>query len=148
MKKIFILDTNVILHDSGCVHQFKDNDIYIPITVIEELDKFKKGNNVINCNARDFLRTLDALSSDKMFDGGVPIENGNGAISICLDEPIDELVKKNFTEITPDIKILNIAYTVAKKHQFQNVIFVTKDVNLRLRARSIGLKTEKLSLLS
>jgi PhoH-like ATPase len=142
MKKIFILDTNVILHDSGCVHQFKDNDIYIPITVIEELDKFKKGNNVINCNARDFLRTLDALSSDKMFDGGVPIENGKGAISICLDEPLDELIKKNFTEITPDIKILNIAYTVAKKHRFQNVIFVTKDVNLRLRARSIGLKTE------
>jgi PhoH-like ATPase len=142
MKKIFILDTNVILHDSGCVHQFKDNDIYIPITVIEELDKFKKGNNVINCNARDFLRTLDALSSDKMFDGGVPIENGKGAISICLDEPLDDLIKKNFTEITPDIKILNIAYTVAKKHRFQNVIFVTKDVNLRLRARSIGLKTE------
>jgi PhoH-like ATPase len=142
MKKIFILDTNVILHDSGCVHQFKDNDIYIPITVIEELDKFKKGNNVINCNARDFLRTLDALSSEKMFDGGVPIEDGKGAISICLDVPLDELVKKNFTEITSDIKILNIAYTVAKKHQFQNVIFVTKDVNLRLRARSIGLKTE------
>ena len=142
MKKIFILDTNVILHDSGCVHQFKDNDIYIPITVIEELDKFKKGNNVINCNARDFLRTLDALSSDKMFDGGVPIEDGRGAITICLDEPLDELIKKNFTEITPDIKILNIAYTVAKKHRFQNVIFVTKDVNLRLRARSIGLKTE------
>jgi len=142
MKKIFILDTNVILHDSGCVHQFKDNDIYIPITVIEELDKFKKGNNVINCNARDFLRTLDSLSSDKMFDGGVPIEHGKGAITICLDEPLDELIKKNFTEITPDIKILNIAYTVAKKHRFQNVIFVTKDVNLRLRARSIGLKTE------
>ncbi|MEX1298258.1 MAG: PhoH family protein [Desulfotignum sp.] len=142
MKKIFILDTNVILHDSGCVHQFKDNEIYIPITVIEELDKFKKGNNVINCNARDFLRTLDALSSDKMFDGGVPIEDGNGAISICLDEPLDDLIKKNFTEITPDIKILNIAYAVAKKHRFHNVIFVTKDVNLRLRARSIGLKTE------
>ncbi len=142
MKKIFILDTNVILHDSGCVHQFKDNDICIPITVIEELDKFKKGNNIINCNARDFLRTLDALSSEKMFDKGVPVANGKGAISICLDVALDEVIKNNFTEITSDIKILNIAYTVAKKHQFQNVIFVTKDVNLRLRARSIGLKTE------
>jgi PhoH-like ATPase len=78
MKKIFVLDTNVILHDSSCIHQFKDNDIYIPIMVIEELDKFKKGNNVINCNARDFLRSLDALSSDRMFDGGVPVENGTG----------------------------------------------------------------------
>lgn len=142
MKKIFILDTNVILHDSGCVHQFKDNDICIPITVIEELDKFKKGNNIINCNARDFLRTLDALSSEKMFDKGVPVANGKGAISICLDMALDEVIKNNFTEITSDIKILNIAYAVAKKHRFQNVIFVTKDVNLRLRARSIGLKTE------
>jgi PhoH-like ATPase len=142
MKKIFILDTNVILHDSGCVHQFKDNDICIPITVIEELDKFKKGNNIINCNARDFLRTLDALSSEKMFEKGVPVANGKGSISICLDMALDEVIINNFTEITSDIKILNIAYMVAKKHQFKNVIFVTKDVNLRLRARSIGLKTE------
>ncbi len=142
MKKIFVLDTNVILHDSACIHQFKDNDIYIPITVIEELDKFKKGNSVINCHARDFLRSLDALSSDSILNGGVPIDNGEGKICIRLDAPLDEVVKKNFNEITPDIKILNIAYTVAKKRKFKHVIFVTKDVNLRLRARSIGLKTE------
>jgi len=142
MKKIFILDTNVILHDSSCIHQFKDNDIYIPITVIEELDKFKKGNNVINCNARDFLRTLDALSSDKMLNGGVPIDSGKGSIAIRLDTPLNPLIKENFNEITPDIRILNIAYAIAKKKKFKHVIFVTKDVNLRLKARSIGLKTE------
>ncbi len=142
MKKIFILDTNVILHDSGCIHQFKDNDIYIPITVIEELDKFKKGNNVINCNARDFLRTLDALSSDKMLNGGVSIDDGKGSISIRLDTDLDPIVRENFYDITPDIRILNIAYSIAKKNEFRNVIFVTKDVNLRLKARSIGLITE------
>ncbi|MBU8848286.1 MAG: PhoH family protein [Desulfobacterales bacterium] len=142
MKKIFILDTNVILHDSSCLHQFKDNDIYIPITVIEELDKFKKGNNVINCNARDFLRSLDVLSSDKILNGGVPIDNGEGKISILLETPLDKKIKKNFNEITSDIRILNTAYSITKKHDFKNVIFVTKDVNLRLRARSIGLKTE------
>ncbi len=101
MKKIFILDTNVILHDSGCIHQFKDNDIYVPITVIEELDKFKKGNNVINCNARDFLRTLDALSSDKMLNGGVPIDNGEGSISIRLDTELDPIIKENFYDDHP-----------------------------------------------
>ena len=142
MKKKFILDTNVILHDSGCIHQFKDNSICIPITVIEELDKFKKGNHVINCNARDFLRTLDALSSDRMLNGGAPIENGEGTISILLDTPMDEKVRNNFNGVTPDVRILNIAYCHAKAHDFNQVVLVTKDVNLRLRARSIGLKTE------
>jgi PhoH-like ATPase len=142
MKKIFILDTNVILHDSACIHQFKDNDISIPITVIEELDKFKKGNGVINCNARDFLRTLDALSSDKILNGGVPIDNGEGKISIALETPLSDKIKANFNMITPDIRILNIAYGIALNNDFKHVIFVTKDVNLRLRARSIGLTTE------
>jgi len=142
MKKKFILDTNVILHDSGCIHQFKDNNICIPITVIEELDRFKKGNNVINCNARDFLRTLDALSSDMMLNGGAPIENGEGTISILLDTPMDEKIKSNFNDITSDVRIINIAYCHAKAHDFTNVVLVTKDVNLRIRARSIGLKTE------
>lgn len=142
MKKRFILDTNVILHDSSCIHQFKDNNICIPITVIEELDKFKKGNRVINCNARDFLRSLDTLSSDKMLNGGAPIDNGESTISILLEMPMDEKVKKNFTSVTPDVRILNIAYCHAQKHGFNQVVLVSKDVNLRLRARSIGLKTE------
>ena len=142
MKKNFILDTNVILHDSGCIHQFKDNHVFIPITVIEELDKFKKGNDVINCNARDFLRTLDALSGDRILNGGAQIDSGEGKISILLEVPLDEKIRENFNVVTPDVRILNIAYTLAKKHDFTNVVFVTKDVNLRLRARSIGLKTE------
>jgi PhoH-like ATPase len=142
VKKNFILDTNVILHDSGCIHQFKDNHVFIPITVIEELDKFKKGNDVINCNARDFLRTLDALSGDMILNGGAQIDSGEGKISILLEVPLDEKIHENFNVITPDVRILNIAYTLAKKHDFTNVVFVTKDVNLRLRARSIGLKTE------
>jgi PhoH-like ATPase len=142
VKKKFILDTNVILHDSGCIHQFKDNHIFIPITVIEELDKFKKGNDVINCNARDFLRTLDALSGDMILNGGAQIDSGEGKISILLEVPLDEKIRENFNVVTPDVRILNIAYTLAKKHDFTNVVFVTKDVNLRLRARSIGLKTE------
>ena len=142
MGKIFILDTNVILHDSSCIHQFKDNKILIPITVIEELDKFKKGNGVIHCNARDFLRSLDALSTDKMLNGGVKLDSGEGSISIALDVPLARKIRENFTEITPDIKILNIAYAVAREHELENVVFVTKDVNLRLRARSMGLITE------
>ncbi|MCP4022355.1 MAG: ribonuclease, partial [Desulfobacteraceae bacterium] len=142
MRKIFILDTNVILHDSSCINQFEDNNIFIPITVIEELDKFKKGNSVINANARDFLRSLDALSSDRILNGGVPIGGGKGKITICLENELDQVIKSNFKDITPDIRILNIAYSVAKENEFKNVILVTKDVNLRLKARAIGLITE------
>ncbi len=61
-NKIFVLDTNVILHDSTCIHNFEDNDIVIPISVLEELDQFKRGNEQIHFNAREFLRQLDELS--------------------------------------------------------------------------------------
>ena len=73
-KKVFVLDTNVILHDSSCMYQFDEHDVLIPITVIEELDKFKKGKDTLNCNAREFLRALDTLSGDSLFNGGIPIE--------------------------------------------------------------------------
>ena len=110
--------------------------------MLYEVITFKKGNNVINCNARDFLRTLDALSSETMLNGGAPIDNGEGSIAIRLDNALDPIIKNNFNEITPDIRIINIAYSIAKENGFKNVVFVTKDVNLRLKARSIGLKTE------
>ena len=69
--KIFILDTNVILHDSSCIQQFQENDVVIPLTVLEELDQFKRGSQVINLNAREFSRTLDSLTGQDIFNGGV-----------------------------------------------------------------------------
>lgn len=142
MKKIFILDTNVILHDSSCIYQFDDNDVMIPIAVIEELDRFKKGNDVINCNARDFLRAVDAMSSEKVLNGGARLESGKGKISICLENEIDTTIRQNFNDTGADLRILNTAYLAAKKRRFKNVILVTKDVNLRLKARSIGIQAE------
>ena len=70
-KKIFIIDTNVILHDSSCLYHFEEHDIIVPITVLEELDSFKKGHQIINYHARQFVRALDELSSDKLFNGGM-----------------------------------------------------------------------------
>src|SRR3989339_4337 len=140
--KIFVLDTNVILHDSACIYNFKDNEIAIPIAVIEELDRFKKGNDIINANARDFLRTFDALFEDgKLSDQGVPIDGGQGIIRTILEFPLDQKIKDNFQEINSDIRILNTVYCLSRKER-KPVIFVTKDVNLRLKARSIGIKTE------
>src|SRR6266481_3969014 len=68
--KIFVLDTNVILHDSGCIHNYAEHDIAIPITVLEELDKFKRGNEDINFQAREFLRRLDDLTGDALSETG------------------------------------------------------------------------------
>ena len=69
-KKNFVLDTNVILHDYNCLKNFQENDIYLPLVVLEELDKFKKGNEQINFNAREFVRELDVLTSDELFSEG------------------------------------------------------------------------------
>ena len=70
-KKNFVIDTNVILHDYNCLKNFQENDIYLPLVVLEELDKFKKGNEQINFNAREFVRELDLLTSDELFSKGV-----------------------------------------------------------------------------
>src|SRR5690554_6128175 len=72
-KKNFILDTNVILHDFNCLNNFEENDIYIPFVVLEELDKFKKGNDQINYNARAFVRELDLITDDDLFTDGAEL---------------------------------------------------------------------------
>lgn len=139
-KKIFVLDTNVILHDSSCIHQFGEHDVVLPITVLEELDNFKKGNDSLNFHAREFARTLDSLAEDKLFNGGVLIGTGRGKISIKLDRAFDDDIATNFTDTKkPDHRILNIGYAVAKENPEKIVTLVTKDVNLRMKAKAVGL---------
>ncbi len=140
--KVFILDTNVILHDSSCIHHFNEHDIVIPITVLEELDNFKKGNDSLNYHAREFARTLDSLSGDKLFNGGVPIGPGKGKISIKLDRDFDPAIAANFSAKKPDHHILNIAHFVAGDNEGRSVCLVTKDVNLRMKAKAIGLMAQ------
>jgi len=142
-KKIFILDTNVILHDSSCIHQFSEHDIIIPITVLEELDNFKKGNDSLNFHAREFSRTLDSLAEDKLFNGGVPIGPGRGRISIKLEREFDKNIAINFADTKKaDHRILNISYQAAQEHADCQVCLVTKDVNLRMKAKAIGLMAQ------
>ncbi|MCG8339256.1 MAG: PhoH family protein [Proteobacteria bacterium] len=141
-KNLMVLDTNVILHDSKCIHQFKTSDISVPIPVLEELDQFKKGNESINFHAREFTRSLDSLSGDKIFDGGIKIGKGLGRISISLDREIHEDLAKSFSPNKNDHRILNIAYHLSKEHKTKNVILISKDVNLRMKAKSVGLNAE------
>ncbi|MEJ2051328.1 MAG: PhoH family protein, partial [Calditrichota bacterium] len=139
MKKIFVLDTNVILHDNECIYRFQEHDVVIPVTVLEELDHFKKGNETLNFHAREFARDLDALSGDKLFNGGVSIGKSLGKISIVFDQELDPDLAFNFSNKVPDHLILNTAYQLSKKYPQRQVILVSKDVNLRMKAKSVGL---------
>ena len=140
--KYFVLDTNVILHDSSCIHQFAENNLVIPITVLEELDNFKKGNDILNFHAREFARALDALSGDRLFNGGVTIGPGLGKISIPLEGEYHPDLARNFAGNKPDHHILNAAYCLAKELPQRQVVLVSKDVNLRMKAKSMGIAAE------
>jgi PhoH-like ATPase len=140
--KKFVLDTNVILHDSTCIYKFGSNHIVIPITVLEELDQFKKGDSVLNYNARNFLRELDAVSGPKLFNGGAKIGKGCGKISVRLESGFCDELLKNFSRDKPDHHILNIAFSLMNEEPESQVVLVTKDVNLRMKAKAVGLVSE------
>lgn len=141
-KKNFVLDTNVILHDYDCLKNFEENDIYIPIVVLEELDKFKKGNEQINFNTREFLRELDLITDNDLFTKGAKLGEGLGKLFIVTGDVGSEIVAKSFSERKPDHQILSVADYIKNKDPKTKTILVTKDVNLRMKARSIGLVCE------
>ncbi|MDR1672089.1 MAG: PhoH family protein [Bacteroidales bacterium] len=141
-SKIFVLDTNVVLHDFKCIYNFQDNDLIIPIVVLEELDKMKKGNDQINYNAREFTRELDKLAGESMFNGGVSLGRKLGKLSIETGKPFSKELKQSFPEETPDHRILAITEYVAQMHPDRQVVLVTKDINLRMKAKSIGLPAQ------
>ncbi len=141
--KTFILDTNVILHDSSCINQFQENDVVIPLTVIEELDYFKRGSQVINLNAREFARTLDSMTGSALFNGGVSMGKGRGKVRIAIARGISQEIREIFKEDTPDHRILSVAYEWNKKSKNNHsVILVSKDVNLRMKAKALGVLAE------
>lgn len=144
-SKVFILDTNVILHDSSCILQFKENDIVIPLTVIEELDHFKRGSQVINLNAREFARTLDTMTGSALFNGGISLGKGMGKVRIAISRGMSEEIREIFKDDTPDHRILSCAVEIQKEDKKRSVILVTKDVNLRMKAKAIGLPAEDYS---
>lgn len=140
--KLFVLDTNVFLHDSSCIHHFEENDIAVPITVLEELDHFKRGNELINFHARDFLRDLDNLTGDILFVEGVSLGKNHGRIRVVVNQTWDPDMKKVFREDTPDTRILNTAYCLSKSEPDRSVILVSKDTNLRMKAKALGLAAQ------
>lgn len=141
-KKNFVLDTNVILHDYNCLRNFEENDIYLPIVVFEELDKFKKGNEQINYNAREFIRELDLITDGALFKDGISLGEGLGMVRVVAGDVHSERVEKSFPERKPDHQILAVVDQLAESKPDMKTILVSKDMNLRLKARSIGLACE------
>jgi PhoH-like ATPase len=142
MKKNFVLDTNVILHDYKCLENFQENDIFLPIVVLEELDKFKRGSEQINYNAREFVRELDAITSNDLFLKGATLGPGLGTLYVVTGDKYQEKIALSFPERTPDHRILSCAMSVAEKHPTMQTILVTKDINLRMKSRSLGIEVE------
>lgn len=103
-KKNFVIDTNVILHDYNCLKNFQENDIYLPIVVLEELDKFKKGNEQINFNAREFLRELDLVTDDNLFNKGASLGEGLGSLFVIAGSVDAPDVFDSFPSVFPTIR--------------------------------------------
>ena len=144
-RKIFILDTSVILHDHQAVNQFEEHDVAIPISVLEELDSFKKGNDTINFEARQFIRFIDKLSEGNSLNQWIQLSPEKpSCFTVVMQESGTE--EQNAVKIFGDRKadhlILNAALYIKQEYSDRPVILVTKDVNLRLKARSLNLQSE------
>jgi len=143
LPKTFVLDTNVILHDAESIKMFQENDVVIPLTVLEELDHFKRGSQVINLNAREFARTLDSMTGSALFNGGISMGKGRGKLRIAILKGLAPQIRDVFKDDTPDHRVLSVAYEWHEKIKNKSqVILVTKDVNLRMKAKALGIHAE------
>ena len=142
--KIFVLDTCVLLFDHSALTNFEDNKVAIPITVLEELDRFKVGNETKHFEARECIRILDRLSQEHSLQDWIPLENGmEGQLRVIMDADCSEgHASSVFAEHTNDHKILDAALCLQAKEPESKVILVSKDINLRLKAKALNLPAE------
>jgi PhoH-like ATPase len=142
-KKIFVLDTSVILYNHASLLSFEDNDVAIPITVLEELDNFKKGHDTKNYEAREFIRIIDRLSQDHSLQDWVSMGEGKGKIKVIIHENgTESSAVKLFGADKADHRIINAALTMSRQYPRKRTVLVTKDINLRIKAKSMNLASE------
>lgn len=143
-KKIFVLDTSVIIYNHNALRTFEEHDIAIPITVLEELDNFKKGNDTKNFEAREFIRLLDTLSENHKLTDWIPIdpEGSRGQFKVVMNGHSQLDAEKIYGEKKADHRILNVGLSLQEEFPKRKVILVTKDINLRLKAKALNLNSE------
>ena len=136
-RKHFVIDTNILLHNPNALFMFHDNEVVVPFAVLEELDKLKRGTDDIARNAREAIRHLDALRQRGRLVDGVRWNGHGGEIRVALDQA--ELCP-HLRDDTPDNRIISIAWRMAQ--QGRRTVFISKDINARIRADAIGLVAE------
>jgi len=142
-KKLFVLDTSVLLFDHNSINNFQNNDVAIPITVLEELDNFKIGNETKNFEAREVIRYLDKISDNSELNKWIKLGQGKGSLKIVMHTNHLEIdAELIYGKEKNDHKILNAALALKQHNKKCTVILVTKDINLRLKAKAIGLQAE------
>ena len=143
MRKIFVLDTSVLLFDSSAINSFTDNDVAVPVTVLEELDNFKIGNETKNFEAREVIRFLDKISGEHGLTKWISLGTNKGRIKIIIPGKLTKIdAEKIYGANKNDHKIINSALSLQQEEKNAEVILVTKDINLRLKAKALGLKAE------
>lgn len=140
--KTFVLDTNVLLHDPYALFQFQENNILIPITVIEEIDRFKKDMNETGRNARQVSRILDELRQKGSLSAGIALESGGNLRVALLNNEMLRHIPSELNDQKSDNRILAVAVEAKSAVDQMPVILVTKDTNLRIKADAIGLVAE------
>jgi PhoH-like ATPase len=141
--KIFVLDTSVILYDANAIFSFKEHDVAVPITVLEELDHFKKGDTVVNLQAREFIRHLDKLSSSDLLQEWIPLDGADlGRMRVVPEGGASVDARRVFGNDKNDHRILNAALALTEAEPRRDVILVSKDINLRVKARALNLRAE------
>lgn len=140
--KIFVLDTNVLLHDYKALYKFQDNDVVLPLVVLEELDHFKKGQEQINYNAREVQRSIDRLVGKGLMNGKIPLGKGMGCLQVVPGKGLTPEMYEADMEDIPDHRILAVALDLQYDYPGRKVILVTKDLNLRMKAKVMGMPAE------
>lgn len=137
-KKIFVIDTSVLLYDKNCIEKLHDNDIVIPLIVLEEIDKFKTREGILGENARYINRFLDDIRINNNLHDGVYLEDLSMTIKVESHTKWDGL--ENLEKKDNDNVIIACCNFVSERYKDQKVILITKDINLRVKCDAIGLK--------
>jgi PhoH-like ATPase len=141
--KVFVLDTSVILYDGQSLKNFQEHDVAVPITVLEELDQFKKGNSVMNLQARAFIRQLDGLSGGNLLREWIPLNGAtSGRVRVLPDDGLLPEAARVFGSDSNDHRILGAALKLRDAEPNRRVVLISKDINLRLKARALNLNAE------